>query len=85
MFDRHVVIARVPDAVSFTERFEVLPCTVAPDCDAYDATDERTIEFVCITPDPESARAQFGDVCNRLGVDAYDVEVRAYDVEVRVA
>jgi hypothetical protein len=77
VFDRHVVIARVSDAVSFTERFEVLPCTVAPDCDDYNATDERTIEFVCITADPESARAQFGDACHRLGVDAYDVEVRA--------
>ena len=77
MHGRHVVIARVPDALSFEERFELLPCTVAPDCDAYDATDADTIEFVCITPDPESARAQFGDVCHRLGVDAHDVEVRA--------
>jgi hypothetical protein len=74
---RHVVIARVPDALSFEERFELLPCTVAPDCDTYDATDADTIEFVCLTPDPESARAQFGEVCHRLGVDAHEVEVRA--------
>jgi hypothetical protein len=77
MCDRHLVVARVPDAVWLEERFEVLPCTVAPDCDTCDATDKGTIEFLCFTPDPESARAQFGDVCLRLGVDAYDVEVRA--------
>lgn len=75
MLDQDVVIAQVPDAVSFEERFEVLPCTVAPDCDTDNATQEDTIEFVCITPDPESARAQFCDVCRRLGVDAHDVEV----------
>ena len=77
MFDRHVVIAKVPDAVSFEERFEVLPCTIAPDCDSYTATDQDTIEFVCITPDPDWARAQFGDVCHRLGVHADEIEVRA--------
>ena len=52
MFDRQVVTARVPDAVAFEERFEVLPCTVAPDCDAYDATSQDTIEFVWTTPTP---------------------------------
>jgi hypothetical protein len=70
MCDRHLIVARVPDAVWFEERFEVLPCTVAPDFDAYSATDEDTIEFLCLTPDPESACAQFRDICHRLGVDA---------------
>ena len=77
MFDRQVVTARVPDAVAFEERFEVLPCTMAPDCDAYDATGQDTIELVWITPRPESALAQFGDVCHELGVDAHDVEVHS--------
>ena len=77
MCDRHLVVARVSDAVWFEERFEVLPCTVAPDCDAYDAIDKNTIEFLCFTTDPDRARAQFGDACDVLGINAYDVEVRA--------
>jgi hypothetical protein len=32
---------------------------------------------VWITPRPESALAQFGDVCHELGVDAHDVEVHS--------
>jgi hypothetical protein len=46
----------------------MLPYTVTPDSDAYDATDKHTIEFLWFTADPECARAQFGDVatCSAL-------------------
>jgi hypothetical protein len=77
MPDRHIVIARVPDAETFEEQFQFLPCTVAADCDACDATGADIVEFLCLSPDPEHARAQFSEACDRLGVCPKWVDVRA--------
>ncbi|MGO9956247.1 MAG: hypothetical protein ACLP50_09755 [Solirubrobacteraceae bacterium] len=77
MSDRHIVIAHVPDAVAFEEEFQFLPCTVAADCDRCDATTTDTIEFLCLNPDPDRARAEFEEACDRLGVHAQQIAVRA--------
>jgi hypothetical protein len=80
---RHVVVARVDDAVAFAERFEqalddepdFTAAELAGDFDLCKAPSDEDIEFYVDSGDPEEALRQFRTAAKLVGTQVFSTEV----------